>query len=150
MGETAVFYVGQASKLSRTVSAEDVEAFARLTGDANPVHLDEAYAATTRFHHRIAHGMLAASYVSALLGTQFPGPGTIYMSQSLKFTRPVFLGDTLEVSVRVLAFRPEKSILTLETTVANQRGELVLSGEAVCLVSDVAARAPISSGAAAG
>jgi acyl dehydratase len=150
MGETAIFHVGQTSALSRTVSAEDVEAFARLTGDANPVHLDEAYAATTRFHRRIAHGMLAASYVSALLGTQFPGPGTIYMSQSLKFTRPVFLGDTLEVAVRVLNFRPEKAILTLETTVANQRGETVLSGEAVCLVSDVIARATVPSGAAAG
>jgi 3-hydroxybutyryl-CoA dehydratase len=149
MGESASFHVGQSSKLFRTVSAADVEAFARITGDTNPVHLDEAYAAGTRFHRRIAHGMLAASYVSALLGTQFPGPGTIYISQSLTFLRPVYLGDTLEVAVTVSKYRPDKAILTLETSVANQRGEKVVSGEAVCLVSDVVARLTVPSGAAA-
>ena len=93
MDKSADFFVGETASLSRTVSAADVEAFAGITGDTNPVHLDEAYAATTRFHHRIAHGMLAASYISALLGTRFPGPGTIYVSQSLTFLRPVYLGD---------------------------------------------------------
>jgi 3-hydroxybutyryl-CoA dehydratase len=149
MGESTPFYVGQTSKLVRTVTAADVEAFARATGDTNPVHLDEAYAATTRFHRRIAHGMLAASYVSALLGTQFPGPGTIYVSQTLTFLRPVYLGDTLEVEVTVSKFRPDKAVLTLTTAISNQRSEKVLSGEAVCLVGDVLASAHASSGAAA-
>jgi acyl dehydratase len=149
MDETAHFFVGQAATLRRTVTAADVEAFARVTGDTNPVHLDEAYAATTRFHHRIAHGMLAASYISALLGTEFPGPGTIYISQSLTFMRPVYLGDTLEVSAVVSKFRADKMILTLETAVVNQHGDKVVSGEAVCLVADVV-RSGARSGAAAG
>jgi len=149
MGD-CTFFAGQTSSITRTVTAAEVEAFARVTGDTNPVHLDEAYAAGTRFGRRIAHGMLVASYISTLLGTQFPGPGSIYMTQNLSFLRPVFLGDTLEVSVTVLRFRADKSILTLETAIRNQRGEKVLAGEAVCLVSDVLARSTARSGAAAG
>ncbi len=146
------FRIGYRSSITRKVTAFEVEAFARVTGDTNPVHLDEAYAKKTRFGRRIAHGMLVASYISALLGTKFPGPGTIYVNQGLSFLRPVFLGDTLEVSVTVTAYRPEKAILTLETAVHNQDGQKVLAGEAVCLVADVlAARAAGSlSGAAAG
>jgi|SRR5579871_1758265 len=150
MEETADFYVGQTASLRRTVTASDVEAFARVTGDNNPVHLDESAAAATRFHHRIAHGMLVASYISALLGTEFPGPGTIYVSQTLSFLKPVFLGDSLVVSATVLKYRPDRAILTMATAVVNQRGEKVLSGEAVCLVADVVRRTAISSGAAAG
>jgi 3-hydroxybutyryl-CoA dehydratase len=150
MGETA-FYIGQRVAVHRKVTAGQVEAFARVTGDTNPVHLDEGYAAQTRFGHRIAHGMLCASYISALLGTQFPGPGTIYVNQGLSFLKPVYLGDTLEVSVTVTGYRAEKGLLTLETAISNQRGEKVLAGEAVCLVGDVlAARAQVPSGAAAG
>jgi 3-hydroxybutyryl-CoA dehydratase len=148
MDESAAFYVGQSAVLQRTVTAAAVEAFADVTGDTNPVHLDEGYASTTRFRHRIAHGMLAASYISALLGTQFPGPGTIYISQTLTFLRPVYLGDVLDVKAVVSKFRPDKSILTLETAVVNQHGEKVLSGEAVCLVADVIRAS--KSGAAAG
>ena len=144
------FFVGQSGSLTRTVTAREVEAFAQTTGDVNPVHLDEAYAATTRFKHRIAHGMLVASYISGLLGTKFPGPGTIYMSQALNFLRPVYLGDTLTVTATVTKFRADKSILTLETAVWNQKGEKVLSGEAVCLVSELIARDARVSGAAAG
>ena len=152
MEETAAdYYVGQTASLRRTVTASDVEAFARVTGDNNPVHLDESAAAATRFHRRIAHGMLVASYISALLGTEFPGPGTIYVSQTLTFLKPVFLGDSLVVSATVSKYRPDRAILTMATSVVNQRGEKVLSGEAVCLVADVAQRiAPASSGAAAG
>src|ERR1700692_4431794 len=149
MGETA-FFIGQRVAVSRQVTAAQVEAFAEVTGDTNPVHLDEAYAARTRFGHRIAHGMLCASYISALMGTQFPGPGTIYVNQTLSFLKPVYLGDTLEVSVTVTGYRPEKALLTLETALHNQRGEKVLAGEAVCLVRDVTARSPAYSGAAAG
>jgi 3-hydroxybutyryl-CoA dehydratase len=150
MGETA-FFVGQRVAITRQVTAAQVEAFAQVTGDTNPVHLDEAYAAGTRFGHRIAHGMLCASYISALLGTKFPGPGTIYVNQGLSFLKPVYLGDTLEVSVTVTGFRPDKALLTLETAIENQHGQKVLAGEAVCLVGDVlAARSAARSGAAAG
>jgi len=150
MGEPA-FHIGQRVAVTRKVTAAQVEAFARVTGDTNPVHLDEAYAAHTRFGHRIAHGMLCASYISALLGTQFPGPGTIYVNQGLSFLKPVYLGDSLEVSVTVTGYRAEKALLTLETAIHNQRGEKVLAGDAVCLVRDVlAARSQAPSGAAAG
>jgi len=131
------FSLGQSRSLVRTVLAEDVEAFARVTGDVNPVHLDEAYAAKSRFGRRIAHGMLAVSYISALLGTEFPGPGTIYLSQSVSFRKPVFLGDTLTVTATVTAYRADKAILTLATECRNQDGDKVLEGQAVCLVSDL-------------
>jgi len=150
MESPAQFFVGQSASLTRSVTAEEVETFSRATGDVNPVHLDEAYAAHTRFGRRIAHGMLIASYISALLGTKFPGPGTIYMSQALKFLRPVFLGDEVTVTVTVSAYRADRAILTLDAVVRNQRGEKVLGGEAVCLVEDVLKRAVRASGAAAG
>ncbi|MGH7727543.1 MAG: MaoC family dehydratase [Vulcanimicrobiaceae bacterium] len=142
------FYIGQSMSRRHTVSASDVERFAAITGDTNPLHLDEVYAARSRFGRRIAHGMLAASYISALLGVDFPGPGTIYLSQKLSFRKPVFIGDTLEVSATVSAIRPDKPVVTLTTSVRNQRGEEVLAGEAVCLVDAVVPRA--ASGAAAG
>jgi 3-hydroxybutyryl-CoA dehydratase len=149
MGESA-FEVGQHASISRKVTAEAVEAFAKATGDVNPIHLDEAYAAETRFGRRIAHGMLVASYVSTLLGTKFPGPGTIYVSQGFSFLKPVFLGDTLDISATVAKYRPDRGILTLEIAVQNQRAEKVLTGEAVCLVTDVATGQTARSGAAAG
>lgn len=149
MGDSA-FEVGQHASISRKVTAEAVQAFADVTGDANPIHLDEAYASETRFGQRIAHGMLVASYVSTLLGTKFPGPGTIYMSQTFSFLKPVFLGDILDISATVVKYRHDRDILTLEITVSNERGEKVLTGEAVCLVSDVAAVQAARSGAAAG
>ena len=131
------YYEGQTASLTRTISEADVEAFAWVTGDANPVHLDEEMAARTRFGKRIAHGMLVGSFISGLLGAQFPGPGTIYMSQTMKFLRPVYLGDTIRVVATVIAYRADKEILTLRTEIFNQGGDAVLSGEAVCLVSDV-------------
>jgi 3-hydroxybutyryl-CoA dehydratase len=132
------FTEGQTASLTRTVTAEDVERFAEASGDNNPVHLDEAFAAKSRFGKRIAHGMLSAGYISALLGTKFPGQGSIYLSQTLKFSRPVYIGDTIEVRARVTAYRADKKILTLATEAVNQNGETVTSGEAVVLVSDVA------------
>jgi 3-hydroxybutyryl-CoA dehydratase len=137
MGKRDGFILGESSRLSRTVTAEVVDAFALVSTDENPLHLDEEYAATTRFGKRIAHGMIAASYISAMMGTQFPGHGAIYMSQSLTFTRPVHIDDVLEVVATVTAFDPDRSVLTLATVVTNQHGKTVLSGEAVCLVSDV-------------
>ncbi|SRR5579875_309226 len=133
------FTEGQSASLTRTVSAADVDAFARLTGDSNPVHLDEAYASTTRFGRRIAHGMLAVSYISAVLGTTFPGPGTIYLSQNVSFLAPVYLGDTITATVTVSKYRPEKGVLTLLTECWNQDRVKVVDGMAVVLVTDVLA-----------
>lgn len=135
---------GQTASLTRTVTEAEVEAFAWASGDTNPVHLDEDHAKRTRFGRRIAHGMLIGSYVSKLLGTQFPGPGTIYMSQTMIFHRPVYLGDTVEVVATVTGYRPDRDILSLRTECFNQRGDKVLSGEAVCLVTDVATPLPVS------
>ncbi|MBV9645859.1 MAG: MaoC family dehydratase [Candidatus Eremiobacteraeota bacterium] len=132
------YYIGQTASITRTVSGADIGAFAWATGDINPIHMDEAYASRTRFKRRIAHGMLVGSYISALLGTTFPGPGTIYMSQGMRFMRPVYVGDTIKVVATVTAYRPEKQILTIRTDCYNQDGEHVITGEAVCLVSDVA------------
>lgn len=134
------FTEGQTASLTHTVTSADVEAFARITGDKNPVHLDEAYAAETRFGRRIAHGMLAVSYISAILGTKFPGPGTIYLSQSVSFLAPVYLGDTITAIVTVSKYRAEKGVLTLLTECWNQDGVKVVDGQAVVLVTDVAAQ----------
>ncbi len=122
---------GMRASLSKTITAEDVAEFARLTMDTNPLHLDEAYAAKTRFGGRIAHGMLAAGLVSAVLGTQLGGP--IYLGQTLKFVKPVRIGDTLTASAEVIAVRGGKNIVTLKTTVVNQEGAEVLVGEATVL-----------------
>jgi len=126
--------VGMKATRAKTISAEDVETFARITDDHNPVHLDDAYAGNTRFGKRIAHGMLTASLISALLANDLPGPGCVYMSQSLKFKAPVYLGETVTAVVEVTAFRPDRKIATLSTNCYNQDGKLVIEGEAVVLV----------------
>jgi 3-hydroxybutyryl-CoA dehydratase len=131
------YYEGQTASITRTVTGAEIGAFAWATGDTNPVHMDEGYASRTRFKRRIAHGMLVGSYISALLGTEFPGPGTIYMSQGMRFMRPVYVGDTIRVVATVTAYRPDKHILTIRTDCYNQNGDHVITGEAVCLVSDV-------------
>ncbi len=119
------------ASLSRTVSEEDVVAFAHLTGDVNPLHLDEGYAARTRFGRRVAHGVFAAGLVSAVIGTRLPGPGAVYLSQTLKFVAPVFIGDTVTATVTVT--KAKGRVYTLETLCTNERGERVLEGEAVVL-----------------
>jgi 3-hydroxybutyryl-CoA dehydratase len=128
--------VGQKASLTREVTARDVETFARLTGDENPVHLDDDYAAKTRFGRRIAHGVFAAGLISAVLGTKLPGFGAVYLHQSLDFKLPVFLGDTITAEVVVTKVRPDKPIVTLETRCVNQDGAVVLSGQAVLLAED--------------
>lgn len=127
------FKVGDAAEVSKTMTDEDVRAFAELTGDRNPVHLDEEYAATTRFGRRIAHGMLGASLISTVLAGELPGPGSVYLSQTLRFTAPVYLGDTVTARVTVKHVREDKPVVTLETVCTNQRGERVVEGEAVVL-----------------
>jgi len=125
--------VGQTAELTRTVAEGDLAAFADVTGDTNPVHLDEAYAAATPFKGRIAHGMLSAGYISAVLGTTLPGPGAIYVSQSLSFRRPVRIGDAVTAHVKVAAIDAARGRVTFETacTVA---GKTVVEGEAVVVV----------------
>ncbi|MDQ6931650.1 MAG: MaoC family dehydratase [Candidatus Eremiobacteraeota bacterium] len=132
-----MFLVGDHAAITRRVTVRDVEAFARISGDDNPIHLDEAFAAASRFKKRIAHGLLSVSYISAVLGSRLPGPGTIYLSQSITFRAPVFLDDVITATVIVVSFRPDKEILTLRTECTNQHGVAVVEGQAVCLVSDV-------------
>ena len=126
---------GEKASRTTTITDEMIRSFAVLTGDANPVHLDDAYAASTRFGRRIAHGMIAAGLISATLANDLPGPGTIYLSQTLQFKAPVYPGDTLTTSVEVKAARPDKPIVTLRTLCRNQDDVVVLEGEAVVLVS---------------
>jgi len=122
--------VGQSAELTRTVQDGDLAAFAAVTGDENPVHLDEAYAATTPFKGRIAHGMLSASYISAVLASKLPGPGTIYISQTLSFRRPVRIGDAVTATVKVSAIDPARGRVTFATE-ARVAGKVVVEGEAV-------------------
>ena len=124
-------------KASRTtpITDEMIRLFASLTGDTNPVHMDEDYAAGTRFGRRIAHGMIAAGLISATLANDLPGPGTVYLSQTLQFKAPVYPGDTITTTVEVKSVRPDKPIVTLITSCKNQSDAVVLTGEAVVLVS---------------
>ncbi|MBZ0276643.1 MAG: MaoC family dehydratase [Anaerolineae bacterium] len=125
--------IGDTASRTKIVTDADILAFAQASGDTNPVHLDDTYAAATRFGRRIAHGMLTASVISAILGNDLPGPGTVYMSQTLTFKAPVYIGDEITATVEVIAYRENRGITTLRTTCTNQSGTLVLEGEAVVL-----------------
>jgi 3-hydroxybutyryl-CoA dehydratase len=126
--------VGDTAFVTKTITDDDIRTFADLTGDHNPVHLDDEFAKTTRFGRRIAHGMLSAGLISAVLANKLPGTGTVYLSQSLSFVAPVFPGDTVTARVTVTKVREDKPIVTLETVCTNQRDEPVIRGEAVVLV----------------
>jgi 3-hydroxybutyryl-CoA dehydratase len=126
--------VGDTVSISRRITDVDIRFFAELTGDNNPVHLDEGFAEKTRFGRRIAHGMFGASLISAVLGTELPGQGSIYLSQTLQFLGPIYIDDLLTARVTVKKIREDKSIVTLETVCENQRGETLIRGEAVVLV----------------
>ena len=134
--------VGQTARLLRTVTLEDIQAFAAVSGDINPAHLNAEYADATMFHGVIAHGMLGAALISALFGTQFPGPGTIYLGQELKFTKPVRVGDTLTVLATVSEKDDEKKRVKMDCLVTNQKGEVVLKGEAKLLPPTQKVRVP--------
>ena len=129
--------IGDVATRTKTFTDEDIRAFAELSGDYNPVHLDDEYAASTRFGRRIAHGMLAASLISATLANDLPGRGTVYLSQSVRFVAPVFPGDAVTAQVTVTKVREDKPIVTLETVCTNQRGEKLIEGEAVVLLTAV-------------
>jgi len=125
---------GDKSSRSLVIDDQTIRAFAEVTGDNNPVHLEDDYAAGTRFGRRIAHGMIAAGLISATLANDLPGPGTVYLNQTLKFKLPVYPGDTVTATVEVLKVREDKPIVTLSTVCTNQQDEVVLEGEAVVMV----------------
>jgi 3-hydroxybutyryl-CoA dehydratase len=128
--------VGDTATVSKKVTDDVIRAFAEVSGDHNPIHLDQEFAAASRFGRRIAHGMLGASLISSVLGNALPGPGSIYLSQTLKFLAPAFIGDELTARLTVASIREDKPILTLETICENQRGEVLIRGEASVLLEE--------------
>jgi 3-hydroxybutyryl-CoA dehydratase len=129
------FKPGDSGSFSKTITDEDIQKFADVSGDHNPLHLEDEFAKQTRFGRRIAHGMLGASLISAVIANQLPGQGSIYLGQTLQFVAPVFPGDIVTASVTVISVREDKPILRLETVCTNQLGEMVIKGEATVLLS---------------
>jgi 3-hydroxybutyryl-CoA dehydratase len=125
--------IGMESSYQKTITETDIDAFAALTGDTNPVHLDSEYAATTPFKARIAHGMLSAGLISTVLGTQLPGPGCIYLEQQIKFKAPVFIGDTLVATVTVEDINQRRGRVSLKTQ-CFVNTKLVVDGAASMMV----------------
>lgn len=128
--------VGMTASRTRRVTSEDIELFARVSGDTNPVHLDEEYAAKSMFGQRIAHGMFGVSIISAILGDDLPGYGTIYLGQEVKFKAPVFIGDEITATVECIKYRADKRIATFSTTVTKHDGTVVIEGEAVVIAPE--------------
>lgn len=126
--------IGDSFSTTREITADVIRKFANVSGDFNPIHLDEEFAAKTRFGKRIAHGMLSGAFISAVLGNEFREISTIYLSQTMKFTAPVFLGDTVTTTATITNVRDDKPIITVETVCTNQNGETTLKGEAVVMV----------------
>jgi len=127
--------MGQTASFSKLVEETDIQMFSTVSGDVNPVHLDEEFAAGTMFGERIAHGMLTGGVISAALAMKLPGPGCIYLGQTLRFSRPVKIGDRITVNLEVTNKRDDKKILTLSTDVSNQDGKVVATGEAQIMPS---------------
>jgi 3-hydroxybutyryl-CoA dehydratase len=119
------------AQFAKTITDADIVLFAGVTGDLNPAHINEVYAANTFFKTRIAHGMLLAGFISAVIGMQLPGPGTIYIRQELNFLAPARIGDTITARVEVSDINREKNRITLKTTCSNQNNEVVLDGQAL-------------------
>ena len=128
------FEIGRTASVSKTISETDVYLFAGITGDFNPAHVNEVYARDTIFNGRIAHGMISAGLISAVLGAHMPGPGTIYLSQTLKFLAPVRIGDTITATVTITNIIAEKNRATILTEVRNQDEKTVTTGEAVVML----------------
>lgn len=124
---------GLSASIEKTVTEQDVQAFAQVTGDTNPVHLDAEYAATTSFEKPIAHGMLTAGFISAAIGTKLPGPGCIYLEQTLKFRAPVFIGATVTTTVTVKELNERRRRAVIET-VCTVEGKKVVTGEATIML----------------
>ncbi len=130
----AEFVPGQSATFTKTISEADIYAYAGISGDFNPLHVDAEFSKGNRFGERIAHGMMTAGLISAVLGMRLPGPGAIYLSQTLSFVNPVRIGDTITAKAEVVTYQAEKRLLTLRTTCTNQRGQVVVEGQAVLLV----------------
>ena len=126
--------IGDTFSTSRLVTDELIRKFADVSGDHNPIHLDEEFAKTTRFGKRIAHGMLSGAFISAVLGNEFKERKIVYLSQTMKFTAPVFLDDTVTATATVTNIREERGIVTLETVCTNQNGETLVKGEAAVMI----------------
>ena len=135
-------FIGQTAERVKRLTWADVQAFAAVSGDTNPAHLDPAYAAQTQFHDIVAHGMWTGALISAVLGTQLPGLGTIYLGQNLRFSRPVHIDDTVTVRVMVRELQAEKRRVVLDCLVVNQRGETVVSGDALVMAPAHKVRRP--------
>lgn len=129
------YYIGQKAEFSKTISESDVYTFAEVTGDFNPVHIDCVKASKTIFKKQIVHGLLSASLISTVIGTKMPGNGTIYLSQNLKFIKPVFIHDTLTAEVEIIDIQDNKRA-KLKTQVFNQNSNLVIDGDAVVFLPD--------------
>ena len=129
------YHVGDSDQITKKITDSDIQMFADVTGDHNPIHLDDAFAKNTRFGGRIAHGMLTASLISSVLANKLPGEGSVYLGQTLQFVAPVFPGDEVTARVTVKEIREDKPIVKLETICVNQRSEVVIRGEATVLVS---------------
>lgn len=127
--------LGQSARFAKTVTEADILLFSAVSGDNNPVHLNEEYAATSFFGERVAHGMLTASIISGLLGTRLPGPGAVYVSQTLRFRAPVRIGQTVAAAAEVTGLDPERRRATLRTT-CTAAGVVVLEGEAVVMIPE--------------
>lgn len=125
--------LGMKESITKTITAEDVDMFAKISLDVNPVHLDEEYASKTMFKKRIAHGILTTGLISAVLGTKLPGEGAIYMAQELKFMAPVYIGDTITATVEIIELIAEKNRVVVSTTCRNQEGKEVIVGKATLL-----------------
>jgi 3-hydroxybutyryl-CoA dehydratase len=125
--------IGASASRTKTYTDDDVRTFAQVSGDMNAIHLDDAYAKSTIFGRRIAHGMLTASLISAVIGNDLPGEGTIYLGQDLKFKAPVFIGDTVTATVEIVKYRAERRIMTLRTVCTKADGTVVIEGEAVVI-----------------
>jgi len=126
--------IGDSFAKSRLVTDELIRAFAEVSGDFNPIHLDEDFAAGTRFGKRIAHGMLGGAFISAVLGYEFRERRIVYLSQTMRFISPVFIGDTVTTAATVKSIREDKGIVTLDTVCSNQDGRTVIEGEAVVMI----------------
>ena len=125
--------IGDKASFQKTITEADVYMYAGVTGDLNPAHINQVVAKKSMFKDRIAHGMLSAGLISAVLGMQLPGPGTIYLGQELKFTAPVYFGDTISAEVEVIESVQEKNRIRLSTTCTNQDGKIVIKGVATVM-----------------
>lgn len=125
--------IGECASLKKTITENDVYMFAEITGDTNPAHVNEKVASQGIFKTRVAHGMLSASLISAVLGTKLPGPGAIYLGQDIQFLAPVFIGDTVCANVEVIEINNAKNICVLKTVCTNQLGKVVVNGKATIL-----------------